>query len=125
MIKRTLYFGNPYYLSKKLEQLVIQEPAAVKELPSIRHTEPIEDIGLIMLDHPQITVSQGLLSALLENNVAIVTCDDRHHPAGLLLLKGITRKRFKFGDKLPQANPSKNNFGNKWSLEKSKTKQLS
>ena len=85
MIKRTLYFGNPYYLSKKLEQLVIQEPAAVKELPSIRHTEPIEDIGLIMLDHPQITVSQGLLSALLENNVAIVTCDDRHHPAGLLL----------------------------------------
>jgi len=85
MIKRTLYFGNPYYLSKKLEQLVIQEPATIKELPSAKHTVPIEDIGLVMLDHPQITVSRSLLGALLANNVAVVTCDDRHHPAGLLL----------------------------------------
>lgn len=85
MIKRTLYFGNPYYLSKKLEQLVIQEPAATKELPNTKHSIPIEDVGLVMLDHPQITISQSLLGALLENNVAVVTCDSRHHPAGLLL----------------------------------------
>ncbi len=86
MIKQTLYFGSPYYLSKKLEQLVIKVPNA-QGLDALSEfgKAPIEDLGLVMLDHPQITVSQGLLSSLLANNVAIVTCDDRHHPAGLLL----------------------------------------
>jgi CRISP-associated protein Cas1 len=86
MIKQTLYFGSPYYLSKKLEQLVIKIPNA-QGLDEIGkdNTCCIEDLGLVMLDHPQITVSQGLLASLLANNVAIVTCDDRHHPAGLLL----------------------------------------
>ncbi len=86
MIKQTLYFGSPYYLSKKLEQLIIKVPNA-QGLDALSEfgKAPIEDLGLVVLDHPQITVSQGLLSALLANNVAIVTCDDRHHPAGLLL----------------------------------------
>ena len=86
MIKRVLYFENPYYLSKKLEQLVITTPATKGMEQAIKpYPVPIEDVGLIMLDHPQITISQGLLSSLLDNNVAIVTCNDRHHPVGLLL----------------------------------------
>ena len=48
-------------------------------------TIPIEDIGLIVLDCPQITVTEGLLEALLENNCAVVTCDKSHLPVGLLL----------------------------------------
>ncbi|MFN4144895.1 MAG: type II CRISPR-associated endonuclease Cas1 [Runella sp.] len=85
MIKRTLYFGNPYYLSKRLEQLVIKDPNTASELRHIEHTVPIEDLGLVMLDHPQITVSQALLESLLQHNVAVVSCDSRHHPAGMLL----------------------------------------
>jgi CRISP-associated protein Cas1 len=86
MIKRTLYFENAYYLSKRMEQLVINLPNAngLDNLTKL-NTVPIEDLGVVMLDHPQITISQGLLSALLANNVAIVTCDDRHHPTGLTL----------------------------------------
>ncbi|MDR0971976.1 MAG: type II CRISPR-associated endonuclease Cas1, partial [Bacteroidales bacterium] len=48
MIKRTLYFGNPAYLSLKNHQLVIQKP---KE--DFSTTIPIEDIGVIVLDNPQ------------------------------------------------------------------------
>ncbi len=79
MIKRTLYFGNPAYLSLENNQLQIKR----REVPSV--TAPIEDIGLIVLDNSQITISQPLLVKLLENNVALITCDARHHPIGTLL----------------------------------------
>lgn len=87
MIKRTLYFGQPYYLSRRLEQLLIEVPTD-KNLPKIVKQAdpiPIEDIGLVILDHPQITITQGLITRLLENNTAIVHCDDRHMPCALLL----------------------------------------
>jgi CRISPR-associated protein Cas1 len=96
MIKRTLYFGSPAYLSKKEEQLVIkrpeeEQPSKVEE-PNIKYmnrnnqdTIPIEDIGLVILDNSQITVSHGLLFSLLENNCAVITCNNSHMPAGLML----------------------------------------
>lgn len=80
MIKRTLYFGNPAYLKTLNEQLVM-------ELPDTGETKQaaIEDIGLLILDHRQITITQALLSKLLANNTAVITCDDTHHPTGMLL----------------------------------------
>ena len=86
MIKRTLYFGNPAYLRFKDEQLVISLPEA-SMLPEKDRaiTIPIEDIGVLVIDNPQITLSHFLINALLENNVAMITCDSRHMPAGLLL----------------------------------------
>lgn len=80
MIKRTLYFGNPAYLKTRNEQLVIE----LQESGEIRLT-PIEDIGLLILDHQQITLTQGLIAKLLAYNVGLVTCDASHHPTGLLL----------------------------------------
>jgi len=99
MIKRTLYFGNPAYLSKKDMQIVIKYPDSKKEAaetlekdPNEKYLErgnintiPIEDIGIIVLDNQQITITQGLLAALLENNTALVSCDFSHMPAGLFL----------------------------------------
>jgi CRISPR-associated protein Cas1 len=92
MIKRTLYFGNPAYLSLTNEQLTIKLPAVEKniELPELIKksavvTIPIEDIGVVVVDHQQITITQGLIAALLANNVALITCDGTHHPSGLLL----------------------------------------
>lgn len=93
MIKRTLYFGNPAYLKTNNDQLVVERP----ELPA--HTVPIEDIGLVVLDHQQITISQALMAKLLDNNVAVITCNNTHHPTGLLLnLDGHTlqSQRFKY-----------------------------
>ena len=94
MIKRSLYFGNPAYLSLKLGQLVIRKPEVKGDMPDfddagafrdVVKTIPVEDIGLIVLDCPQITVTEGLLESLLENNCAVVTCDKSHLPVGLLL----------------------------------------
>lgn len=48
-------------------------------------TIPVEDIGLVILDNQQIIVTSALLTALLDNNCAIITCDQRHLPTGLLL----------------------------------------
>ena len=45
----------------------------------------VEDIGIVMLDHKHITITQALMEALLDNNVALITCSSTHHPVGLML----------------------------------------
>ena len=81
MIKRTLYFGNPAYLRKKDLQLKVVDPDNNEEKATI----PIEDIGVVVLDHLQITLTHALLADLIERNVAVISCDQRHMPSGLML----------------------------------------
>ncbi len=81
MIKRTLYFGNPCYLKKIQNQLQVDFPEKEKQSKSVS----IEDIGVVVLDNQQITITQGLLAALSENNVAIINCDFKHLPFSLML----------------------------------------
>jgi CRISPR-associated protein Cas1 len=109
MIKRTLYFGNPCYLSTKDEQLVLELPNPAS-LPKadVTKTVPIEDIGVVILDHQQITISQALMYKLLHNNVAMITCDNTHHPVGLMLnLEGNTLQSQKFKDQVDASVPIK------------------
>ena len=81
-MKQTLYFGNPAYLSIRNSQLVIKMPE-VENAKSISDemkqnsvtTKPIEDIGVLIIDHKQITLTSALISALLDNNCAVVTCN--------------------------------------------------
>jgi CRISP-associated protein Cas1 len=103
MIKRTLYFGNPAYLKTSKEQLII-------ELPETGETKqaPIEDIGLLILDHQQITITQSLLWKLLANNTAVISCDDTHHPTGLFLnLNGHSLQSQKHQAQLEASTPLK------------------
>lgn len=80
MIKRTLFFGNPAYLSTKNQQLVVNFPEDGKDEKTI----PIEDLGYIVLENPQITITNGLLSKLIENKTAVITCNKQHLPCGFL-----------------------------------------
>lgn len=113
MIKKTLYFGNPVYLSLKNAQLVIKLPEVVKNdtLPesfkrTSEVTKPIEDIGVVVLDHRQITITSGALEALLENNCAIITCDSKSMPIGLMLpLYGNTTQNERFRQQLDASLP--------------------
>ena len=115
MIKKTIYFGNPVYLSLKNAQLVIKLPEVVKSdnLPSgfkqqMEVTKPIEDIGVVVLDHRQITITSGVLEALLENNCAIITCDSKSLPVGLMLpLYGNTTQNERFRQQLDASKPLK------------------
>jgi CRISPR-associated protein Cas1 len=79
MIKRTLYFGNPAYLKKQNNQMLVQ----LKDKPET--VISIEDIGMVVLDHPQVTLTHGLSNALINNNAAVLWCNDRHLPNGLIL----------------------------------------
>ena len=115
MIKKTLYFGNPVYLSLKNAQLVIKLPEVVKNesLPDSfkvqsEITKPIEDIGIVVLDHKQITITSGVLESLLENNCAVITCDSRGMPVGLMLpLYGNTTQNERFRQQLDASLPLK------------------
>ncbi|WP_340073990.1 type II CRISPR-associated endonuclease Cas1 [Leptobacterium sp. I13] len=80
MIKRTIYIGNPAYLKIKQNQLLVQEP-----LGDIKGTVPIEDMAVLMLDHPQITLSHQLVQRLMGNTVVVISCDAHHLPNGLML----------------------------------------
>jgi CRISP-associated protein Cas1 len=115
MIKRTLYFSNPLYLSKTNEQLVIRLPEVEKnkDLPDLfkrdaNTTIPIEDIGIVILDNQQISITQALIQSLLENNVAVITCDNTHHPVGLMMpLCGNTLQTERFKTQIEASEPLK------------------
>lgn len=115
MIKKTLYFGNSAYLSLRQGQMVIRLPDIVRNetLPERMKqqgeiTKPIEDIGIVVLDCKQITITQGLLEALLENNSAVITCDNRSMPVGLMLpLCGNSVQSERFRDQIDASLPLK------------------
>ncbi len=109
MIKRTLYFGNPAYLSLKLQQMVItsQSKEAEAGKGEVR-TIPVEDIGIVILDHKQITITQGLMEQLIDNNCAIITCGSNHLPVGLMLpLYGNTVQNERFRNQIDASLPLK------------------
>lgn len=105
MIKRTIYFGNPAYLSLKNKQLEVRQAHDDSPQRSVR-TIPIEDIGVVLLDHQQITITHGLLNALQENNCAVIICSSNHMPSGLLLpLDGHTLQNERFRSQLEASLP--------------------
>ena len=80
MLKRTLYFTKPCHLSVKDKQLVV----AIKETDD-QKTVPIEDVGFMIIENMQITFSTPLIEKLMDNNVAVVFCNSKHHPQSMLL----------------------------------------
>lgn len=115
MIKRTLCFTNPAYLSLKNEQLVVKMPAdscqstAFSDRQSEKVTTiPVEDIGVVVLENRQITITSGLIDALLENNCALITCDAKNMPVGLMLpLYGNTTQNERFRHQIEASLPLK------------------
>ena len=112
MIKKTLYFGNPIYLSLRNAQLVLRKPDADKLDDSFKQdaerTIPIEDIGVVVLDNRRITITTGAMEALLGNNCAIITCDSTNMPVGLMLpLDGNTTQSERFRNQIDASLPLK------------------
>ena len=113
MIKKTLCFSNPIYLSLRNEQLVLHLPEVEVNgnLPEVmkkkaERTIPIEDIGVVILDNRRITVTSGVLDTLLENNCAVITCDSKSMPVGLLLpLCGHKTQNERFRSQLDSSLP--------------------
>ena len=79
MIKRSIFFSQPVYLRKRNNQL----EAYLHD--EVLTSAPIEDIGFLILENPQIHYSQNLVVALIENNTSIIYCNGKHMPCGIIL----------------------------------------
>lgn len=79
MIKRIIDISEPAYLHLKNKQLLIDKDN--ETVGSI----PIEDLAVVVLENPQIVLTQATIIACQKNNVAIVFCDEKHLPYSLLL----------------------------------------
>ena len=80
MLKQTLVFTNPFRLSLKNAQLVI----ASKEIPDETRTIPIEDVGMVIIENQQVSVTVPLLNELVDAGVAVVLCDRKGMPHAML-----------------------------------------
>lgn len=113
MIKRTIVMENHVRLSMRLGQMVVVYPEVAEDenmSSAIRQqstkTVPIEDIGVLVLDNRQISITQALLSELVKQNIAVITCDDKHMPIGLLMpLEGNTLQSERFREQIDASEP--------------------
>lgn len=80
MLKRTLVFSSPMFLSLKNQQLVI----ASKDFQEYETTVPIEDIGVVLLENQQTNITLPLLNALAENEVQVVICNNKGMPNAMI-----------------------------------------
>lgn len=110
MIKKTLLFEKPAYLSLKDKQLLIkqQDESLLPDTVFTTKSLPIEDIGIVVLDNRQITLTQPLLDSFLDNNCALITCGESHMPTGMMLpLESNTIQSERFADQINASLPLK------------------
>ena len=106
MLKRTLFFAHPSRLTVKNKQLM----AEIKETGEIK-TAPVEDLGFVVLEHQQISISLPLLDELIKNNVAVVFCSGSYLPSSMLLnLNGHHLQQEIFSSQINTGQPLKKNL---------------
>ena len=108
MIKRTLCISTPCLLRFQDGQMKVQysHVKGYEELPE--KSVPIEDIGVLLLEHQQITITHYLLDKLVQNNIAVITCNEKMHPTGMLLnLEGNTIQSERFRAQIEATEPLK------------------
>lgn len=81
MLKRALFFSTPYCLNLRNGQMVIH----TREAPDIQKSVPIEDIGFVILEDQQCSITLPLLNALSDNNVAVIFCGENRMPNAMLM----------------------------------------
>jgi len=106
MIKRTIAIGSAAKLSLRQGQLLMVKTDALGQ--KVEKTVPVEDIGAVVLEDPRISITHALIAALLENNAALVTCNRKYHPTGMLLnLCGNTTQAESFRHQMQASVPLK------------------
>ncbi|MFZ5939932.1 MAG: type II CRISPR-associated endonuclease Cas1 [Bacteroidota bacterium] len=80
MLKRTIFITQPQHLSVKDHQLLAES----RESGEVRKV-PVEDLGFLVIENQQVSLTPPLLNELNENNVAVVFCDQQHLPSSMLL----------------------------------------
>lgn len=106
MITKTYYIESPARLSAKLEQLIIEQSNGESEVDI--KSRPLDDAGMIILDHPQIQLTSPLLQNCINRNLPIIVCDSRHLPSGILVaLSGHTMSGLRMRAQIESSKPLK------------------
>jgi len=79
MIKRIIEVSNPAYLHLKNYQMIVKNDNG--KVGSV----PVEDMGILILSNPAISITQSLIAECQNNNCIIVFCDRKHLPVSALL----------------------------------------
>jgi CRISPR-associated protein Cas1 len=108
MIKRTICIETPCHLKYRNEQMIVSY-TLIKGYESLpEKTVPVEDLGIVILENPQITLTHYLLDKLVENNTAVITCGATKHPTGMMLsLEGNTLQSERFSAQIAATEPLK------------------
>lgn len=78
MLKKTILIENKSSISVKNLQLIIKSEMRESSIP-------IEEIGFLVLDHPETYLSIPAMNLLVENNTALIICSTNHLPNGMFL----------------------------------------
>jgi CRISPR-associated protein Cas1 len=78
MLKKSILLENKASISTKNLQLVIKSEIRESSIP-------IEDIGFIVIDNPEIYLSIPAMNLLIENNTSVIICNTNHLPNGMFL----------------------------------------
>lgn len=107
MIKRTLAFTNPFHLRLKNRQMIISVKGDSEPYASV----PVEDIGFVILENQEISISLPLLNALTDNNVVVIVCSDKFMPNAMFMnLSANSTQGESFRAQLSAAEPLKKNL---------------
>lgn len=108
MIKRTICIENACYLNYRNQQMVVSYAGVKGMEDKPDKTVPVEDLGMVILEHNQIVLTHYLLEKLVSSNVAVITCNDTHHPTGLLMpLEANTLQSERFKHQIEATEPLK------------------
>lgn len=108
MIKRTIFITRACRLNTANEQLVIKYSHLKGYEDEPDKTVPIEDIAMVLLENEQISLTQPVLNKLIENNVAVITCNKQKHPTGMMLnLDGNSVQSERFRAQIEASEPLK------------------
>ncbi len=98
-------FTSPVYLSLKDRQLVITFKDNKDTV-----TRPIEDIGFVVIENPEVTVSVPVLNELADNNVSVIFCDKKKMPKSMLMtLDGNSTQQESYKYQIDASAPTKKN----------------
>lgn len=79
MIKKIVEISTPARLSVRHRQLLVAREGFPDALI------PCEDVGLLLVEHPEVVYTHSMLTLLTEMGAAVVICGTNHLPSGLLL----------------------------------------
>lgn len=78
MLKKTVLIEKKSKVNCKNRQLIIKNESREGSIP-------IEEIGFIVIDNPEVYISITAMNLLVENNASVIICNASHLPNGMFL----------------------------------------